>query len=494
MPSTPAFEGLARQAERVRRGEVSSADLVAATLARIAALDPRLRAFSLVAGERALDEARRADAARAAGAPLGPLHGVPVAVKDDLDVAGEVTTYGTAAAGDAPAAVDGEAVRRLRAAGAVVVGRTAVPELMIVPFTEGPRHGTTRNPWDLDRSAGGSSGGSGAAVAAGLVPAALGSDGAGSIRVPAAFCGVYGLKPQRGRVPTAPRAEVWHGLSVIGPLTRSVADAALLLDVLAGTGRRFATAAATPPGRLRVAVSTAVPSGVVARVGDEQRRAVRATADLLRALGHTVVERDPDYGTAAGRVVVRYLRGIADAAAELPHPERLSARTRGYVRLGRAVPPALLARARAGEAVDAARLGALWDGRTAWTSCSPRRSPDRYSASVSSRAAVRSERSSAPLRGCRTSGRPTTPGSPRRRSPPGSTPPACRCRCSSSGARVTRRRCCRCPRSSRRPVRGPTGPRRCPERPSSTRPGGRRPDPPSHTAYPSRCVLSSPVP
>src|SRR5262249_21135445 len=157
-----------------------------------------------------------------------------------------------------PATVESDVVRALREAGAIVVGKTNVPELMMFPYTESLAYGATRNPWSLDHSPGGSSGGSGAAVAAGLVGAALGSDGGGSVRIPSAFCGVFGIKPQRDRIPLGPKREHWHGLSVFGPLARRVADAALFLDVASGGGG-FAEAAAREPGHLRVAVSTKVP-------------------------------------------------------------------------------------------------------------------------------------------------------------------------------------------------------------------------------------------
>jgi len=353
-----AYAGLARQADLVVGGEVSARELVDATLARIERIDPVLNAYRVVFAERARAEADSVDAHRR-DAGDRPLLGVPVAIKDDCDVAGEVTAWGTDAHGPAVAA-DAEVVRRLRRAGAIVIGKTHVPELTIVPFTETPTFGKTRNPWDLERTPGGSSGGSGAAVAAGLAGAALGSDGAGSIRIPAGWCGLFGLKPQRGRVPMAPHVENWHGLSTFGPLTRTVADSARFYDAVSDGGPSFAAAAARPPGRLRVAVSTNVPAPVTAKVAPEHLGAVESTAELLRALGHEVVERQIDWGSAFLGVVTRYLRGIHDAAATLPHPERLSRRTRGYVRLGGLIPPPALARARAAEASDRARINAVF--------------------------------------------------------------------------------------------------------------------------------------
>src|SRR4051812_20617618 len=358
-----AYAGAARQAQLIAAGEVSAREVVEGALRRIERLDPRLNAFRVVLSERALAEADRADARRRAG-EARPLLGVPVAIKDDTDVAGVPTSRGTAASDLTPRDRDAEAVRRLRAAGAVVVGKTNVPELMMWPFSESVSYGAARNPWSLAHTPGGSSGGSAAAVAAGLCGLALGTDGAGSVRIPAAFCGLFGLKPQHGRVPLEPGPSAgWHGLTHIGPLARTVADAALFLDAVADGAPEggFAAAAARAPGRLRIAVSTKAPPGVVARLGGEQRTAVEETAELLRSLGHDVVEREVDYGPASFlNVLARYLRGIHDEAATLAHPERLEPRTRAMIRRGALVPDAALARARAAEAGLAARIGAAF--------------------------------------------------------------------------------------------------------------------------------------
>jgi len=365
-PTDLAFAGVSRQAELVRSGEVSSRELVELYLGRIDRLQPQLNCFSKVMGERALAEGQQADARRGAHAER-PLLGVPVAVKDVHDVAGEVTTMGTAAHDGRPAARDSEIVRRIRSAGAVIIGKTTTPELAIMGDTEGLAFGVTRNPWDLDRSAGGSSGGSGAAVAAGLCAAATASDGAGSIRYPAANCGLFGLKPQRDRVSLAPWREHWHGLSVNGFEARSVRDTALLLDLAADhpPERPFAEAAASPPGSLRVAVSVKpppflLPPSPLMRVHPELSGAVEDTAGLLRSLGHAVEQRDPDYGFASADVVTRYLRGIADDARAMARPERLQRRTRGIARLGRIYNDRLLGMALAREAGHAERLGRLF--------------------------------------------------------------------------------------------------------------------------------------
>ena len=278
-----AFAGIACQAELIRGGEVSSRELVELYLARIEAIGPRVNAFTEVLAERALTEAEEADRGGE-----GSLRGVPIAIKDVEDVRGVVTQFGTGAF-DRPAAADGELVKRLRAAGAVIIGKTTLPELAICAFTESQRWGITRNPWDTQRSPGGSSGGSGAAVAAGLVGAASASDGGGSIRIPAAFCGLFGLKPQRGRLPLTP-ADHWWGLSVHGCLTRTVLDTALFLDATADHGaaadgprpeRPYVEAARTRPPRLRIAISDR-PARLIAPpiVTDEVQGALAETEAL----------------------------------------------------------------------------------------------------------------------------------------------------------------------------------------------------------------------
>jgi len=358
--TTLAYAGAAEQARLIRAGEVSSREVVEATLARIDRVNPSLNAYRVVLAERALAEAGQADARRKGGDDR-PLLGVPVAIKDDVDVAGEATAWGTAAHAG-PVARDAEVIRRLRAAGAVIVGKTLVPELTMLPATDTITFGSARNPWDLGRTPGGSSGGSAAAAAAGLCGVALGSDGAGSIRNPSAWNGLFGLKPTRDRVPVAPHDDAWQGLSVNGPLARRVADAALFLDATVDGGG-FVAAAAAEPGVLRVAVSLKAPPGTLPRVGREERRAVEETAALLRSLGHEVVERDPDYPPSLWpAALVRILRGISDdVRASMPHPERLEARTRRIAALGGALPAGAVRWARAAEAAQAAQLAKLWE-------------------------------------------------------------------------------------------------------------------------------------
>jgi amidase len=365
-----AFAGAARQAEMVRSREVSVTELVGLHLDRIARLDPQLNSFRVVLRERAMLEAEQAEARLRAG-DRRPLLGVPIALKDEVDLAGELTTRGTDAFPD-PAAADSEMVRRLREAGAIVVGKTLLPELAICGFTESATFGVTRNPWNSQRTPGGSSGGSAAAVAAGLVPVASASDGAGSIRIPAACCGVFGLKPQRGRISMEPHLEHWNGLSANGCVSRTVADTALWLDVTSGGSkepgapdapeRPFADAARTPPGKLRVAFSTAAPRALAPPIlSDEARGAVAEMAETLRSLGHETAQQDPDWGMIGNNTVPRYLHGIAEDLARVPEPSRLERRTRGMGRIGGLIPAKLFEQARAAEAADAARVGAIFD-------------------------------------------------------------------------------------------------------------------------------------
>src|SRR5215213_6826599 len=366
-----AFAGAARQAEMVRAGEVSPRELVELSLSRIERLDPTLNSFRRVFAEKALLEAEQAEARLKAGEDR-PLLGVPIAIKDEFPVAGEVTTWGTDAF-DEPAREDSEMVRRLRGAGAILIGLTLLPEMAVAGFTESATYGVTRNPWNPQRTPGGSSGGSAAAVAAGLVPIAAAGDGAGSIRIPAASCGLFGLKPSRGRVSQAPRKEGWRGMVVEGCVSRSVLDTALWLDIVSGgadeeelpaaPARPFVESAKTPPGKLRVAWSTKPPRAMAPpTVSEEVERAVAEAAETLRSLGHQVERKDPEWGRISDNISVRYLHGIAETVDEVPHPERLERRTRGFHRLGKAVPGAIVRKARGpGREADRARIEQIFD-------------------------------------------------------------------------------------------------------------------------------------
>ena len=320
-------------AARVRGGELTAVAVVRAHLAHIDAVEARIGAYRVVRHEAVLAEAAEVDA-RPDRARL-PLAGVPVAVKDNVAVAGETATDGTTGSTPVPATTDHPVVARLRAAGAVVVGITRVPELCVFAATDGP--GTvTRNPWDTALSPAGSSGGSAAAVASGGVPLAHGNDGMGSLRLPAAACGLVSLKPGSGVVPAGLGADSWSGMAENGALATTVADLAVAHAVLAGGP--VAEPRDEDRSCLVVAVSTRSPLPGV-RLDAEGRAAVEAVAGHLRALGHTVVRRDPPVPpSAALGVLARWLAGAAADAEHLGLDRHaLEPRTRTHARLGRAV-------------------------------------------------------------------------------------------------------------------------------------------------------------
>jgi amidase len=362
--------GLTEQVLMLQAGEASSRELAEAALARAEGAQPTLNAFRVICAGQALADADEADRRLGAG-QCAPLLGVPVAIKDDVHLAGHTSPFGCG--GGSPAVRDAEMVRRLREAGAIVIGKTHAPEVGLWHFTETPLHGATRNPWNTEHTPGGSSGGAAAAVAAGVVPAAIGSDGAGSIRIPAAWTGLVGLKPQRGRVSTWPDPEAFNGLSCYGPLARSAADAALLLDAVHGNvpadihkpkppHEPFSEAAAREPGRLRIALSFAIPFGVQAKVDAEHRAAIEAFAARLGELGHEIVHADPDYGLAGPAIAVR-----GEAAVEewlCAHGEDRSAlepRTRTAARIGKALQGFPLRIARAAEPSLRRRIGRVFE-------------------------------------------------------------------------------------------------------------------------------------
>jgi amidase len=354
----------------VRAKEVSATELVGLYLDRIQRLDPQLNSFRVVFAEQAMLEAEQAEARVRAGEER-PLLGVPIAIKDEVDVAGQVNTHGTDGFGE-PAKADSEMVRRLRQAGAIIVGLTLLPEMAICGFTESATYGVTRNPWDSQHTPGGSSGGSGAAVAAGLVPIASAGDGAGSIRIPAASCGLFGLKPSRGRASLAPLVEGWRGMAVLGCLSRSVVDTALWLDVISGGSaeaeappppkRPFVEAARTPPGKLRVGFTTLAPRAVAPpTVSEEAKQVVADSADWLRSLGHQVEARDPDWGGIGDAITTRFLKGVAETVEDVPHPERLEKRTRQFGTMGKLLPEGLYQRMMARRPAEQARVNAIFD-------------------------------------------------------------------------------------------------------------------------------------
>lgn len=315
-------------AARVRTGELSPRQAVQASLDAIAARDLAIGAFQVVRGERALAEAD-AVAERPDLAEL-PLAGVPVAVKDNVAVGGEPMRHGSAATSPQPSVADHEVVRRMRAAGAVVVGITRLPELGVWATTDSIV-GVTRNPWDLACTPGGSSGGSAAAVAAGMVPVAHGNDGLGSIRIPAACCGLVGIKPGTGVVPCDIGPTGWYGLAENGALATTVADAALLLSVQAG---RPELAQAQPVDRpLRVALSVRPPVAGIS-LDRAYREAAEGVATALEKAGHHVVPAEVAAPTSAALAV--FARWFAGTLDDAEHVERrlLEKRTRVHGRLG----------------------------------------------------------------------------------------------------------------------------------------------------------------
>jgi len=308
MPDTASadilFRPVAELAELVRSRALSSRELVQTSLDRIDELNPQLNAFVDVFAEDALSaaDAITADDPR-------PFAGVPIAIKNNRGIAGKRLTYAAELTGDFIAPVDHNVTRRIKDAGFVIVGSTTLPEYGILPVTETARFGVTRNPWDTGRTPGGSSGGSAAAVASGMVPIAHANDGGGSTRIPAACCGLVGLKPQRGRVSLAPELG-YNFLTNDGVLTRTVAETAALLDVLAGyelgdtawappPEAPFAELARRDPGRLRVALCTQSPleDSVLDPVCHQ---ALRDAAELMTSLGHDVVEVDDAPWTVPG--------------------------------------------------------------------------------------------------------------------------------------------------------------------------------------------------
>jgi amidase len=316
-------------ARAVRRGDASAAEVVSDHLDHIAARGEVVNAFRVVRTGEALAEADAVDAQD--DLVNLPLAGVPIAVKENTPIAGLATWNGSANARTAVASADHEVVRRLRGAGAVVVATSRAPELCLWPFTD-DEEAVTRNPWRNDRTAGGSSGGAAAAVAAGLVPIAHGNDGLGSVRIPAAACGLVGIKPGRGVVPAALGATDWYGLAEHGILATSVADATTGLAVLAG----WAPPRLVEPARLRVAVSTRSP--VLGVTPDAAAKsAVSSATKLLLAAGHDAVRRDPAYPVKLGpRVIATWCAAAyADVEADGIDPRTLQPRSRRHMALGK---------------------------------------------------------------------------------------------------------------------------------------------------------------
>ncbi len=375
--SRPWFPTVGNQLFQLASGSATSVDLVRRSLAAIEASQPNLNAFRVVLTEQALADAVEADRKRAARSQTNtdtsdlPLLGIPIAVKDDVDVAGVPTRFG--AAGEARIAdADAEVVRRLRAAGAVIVGKTNTCELGQWPFTSGPAFGHTRNPWSREHTPGGSSGGSAAAVAAGLVAAAIGSDGAGSVRIPAAWTHLVGIKPQRGRISTWPLPEAFNGITVNGVLARTVSDAALVLDAASGNAPgdlhtppavEVSEYVSRAPGPLRIALSTRFPfTGFRAHMHPEIRSALEGVADQLTQLGHTIVRADPDYDLRMSwNFLSRSTSGIPEWMDRLGPGVTWDKRTQSNARMGWLLSQNTLRKARAHEAITQQRIGWIFN-------------------------------------------------------------------------------------------------------------------------------------
>jgi amidase len=326
---TPAIE----QAKMIRDKQISPVELVDLYLGRIDKYNDEINAYVTVVGDLARDQARRAEDAVVRGDQLGPLHGVPVPIKDLFETAGIKTTFSCRALADFVPDVDDNVVTKIKQAGAIVIGKTNTSEFGSVPMTESRLNGICRNPWDVNKTAGGSSGGAAAAVASGMAPVAQGSDGGGSIRIPASCNGLFGIKPSRGRISSGPRlGEHWHGFSTSGPIARSVEDAALLLDVMQGymTGdpysaplpeRPFVNEAGIDPGKLKIGFTAANANEI--EVHPDCIEALRGAAVLLESLGHDVTETLPD-GWTDGSLQPQFVQLISTGTAIvdfLPHDQ-----------------------------------------------------------------------------------------------------------------------------------------------------------------------------
>jgi amidase len=352
MDTELAFTSALEQAEMIRHGDVSPSELVDGYLERIERLDGRLDSYLTVAADFARDAARAAEKRVASGDFDGaPFLGVPISIKDLAETAGIRTTHGTATYANRVPDFDDEVVVRVKRAGFVILGKTNTPEFGSRSTTESPGYPTARNPWNTDHTPGGSSGGAGAGLAAGLAPIAHGSDGGGSIRIPSAWCGLYGLKAARGRISWAPDAQSMNATN--GALTRTVADAAAFLDTVAGyaTGdfwwapppeRPFLDEVGADPGRLRIAFTTKHPMPD-AQVADEWRDAVEATARQLESFGHAVEEADPPDFDVASTALIAAASRAADPF--LPPVETLDFPNRTIVEIGNTATAADLARA-----------------------------------------------------------------------------------------------------------------------------------------------------
>lgn len=317
---------------------------IVACLQRIDELNPTLNALSFVLRDEALARARQLDKTPPSG--RGVLHGVPIVIKDEMPVAEVPTTFGTATQTTRDPG-NAWAVQRLLDAGAIIVGKSRMPEFGCWAFTETESKGIVRNPHDLSRTTGGSSGGTAAAVVSGMVPAGMAGDGGGSIRIPAAQCGLFGLKPQRGRVSLAPFPDLWHALGTVGPLTRTVRDSALLYDVISGTADTDSWHA-EPIGSLVDACSRELSGlriGVVQRAFSNGRKAckehrdeVARVAELLRAQGHEVSDATVRFPNPTLPFLIQFFTGPLAEYELLKDTSLLESRSQAVVRVGKLIP------------------------------------------------------------------------------------------------------------------------------------------------------------
>jgi amidase len=361
---------IAEQSAALRAGETTSRALTEAALARAHATQDSVNAFKLILDDEALAAADAADRRRATGED-GPMLGIPTVVKDDTDMVGHPTAFGCP--GDFPPKTDdAELVRRLRLAGAVIIGKTNSPELGQWSVTAGPAFGVTRSPWNLDFTPGGSSGGTAAAVAAGVIAAGVGSDGAGSVRIPAGWSNLVGIKPTRGRISSWPDPEDFNGITVNGPLARTVEDAAVLLDVLTGNDPRelhqlpeperpFASNVDDDPQGLRVAVSYKIPfTGMPAKLDKRVKERVESVAAAIGKLGHSVEKKNLKHANVGLSFAPRSTAGVAEWADRVPDQSLLDPRTLHNVKLGRLLDGVALKFARGWESVLHRRTGKIF--------------------------------------------------------------------------------------------------------------------------------------
>lgn len=359
------------QAAAIRRGEISPVELTDHYLTRIERRSEELGAFVTVTADAAREQARAAEALVRAGGDLPPLLGVPTAIKDLNATRGIRTTFGSALLADDVPDFDDHVVTLLRAVGTISLGKTNTPEFGLPCYTEPEVAPPARTPWDLGRSAGGSSGGAGAAVAAGLVPFAQGSDGGGSIRIPASVCGLFGIKPTRGRISSGPVGNDTAGLSCDGPLARTVADAAAMLDAMSlpmpgdphwapPPAEPFAAQVGRDPGRLRI--GRYVENILGAPVDPECRAAWEQASTLLADLGHEVVDiPTPPLGDLFVSFVVLWTVGAAAIPVPAEHEEVLRPLTRWLRQRGRDVTgPQYLSACGALQVAARAYLADIW--------------------------------------------------------------------------------------------------------------------------------------